>query len=216
MIKFRQYSPLTNTQEDVVVGVGTTMYVSSQTERIMSDVWDYVTRVYYWEGGSLRNVYLGEGVEYTIDADMESISKEIYQTQYQQSLDFARQKVEEEAMNPSVRGNIVEVVRGRMHRGKSGKVVVIKEMPYNAGYRSYMMDKLGVALDDEMGTYVAKNGKSYPTHKNMIWVWAKNCEVKNPVMDYEGTVQIAKDRAQGVVDEYVRQHLACKQSKQVA
>lgn len=61
--------------------------------------------------------------------------------------------------------------------------------------------KLGIALDDEMTTYVAKNGKTYPTHKNMIWVWARNCEVVNPEVDIEDVTYRATSIANREVAE---------------
>ena len=50
-----------------------------------------------------------------------------------------------------------------------------------------------------MTTYVAKNGKTYPTHKNMIWVWARNCEVIEPQVDIEDVTY----RANSVTDREV-------------
>jgi hypothetical protein len=83
------------------------------------------------------------------------------------------------------KGRMVRVVRGKTGKGSEGKVVVSIERPYGMGYRTSYENKLGIALDDEMTTYVAKNGKTYPTHKNMIWVWARNCEVIEPQVDIE-------------------------------
>lgn len=208
MIKYQEYDWQTQKHNEKIVGLGTTLYVRTETERVMSDVWDYVTRVYYWDPqvSKILNVFIDgcgqpENVEYTFDADMEKLLPEIYEANYMRFLDIERQNVEAEAMVPSVRGRFVQVTRGRSHKGQKGKVVVVKQMAYNAGYRSYMTDKLGIALDDEMGTYVAKNGKTYPTHKNMIWAWAQNCEVIAPEPDYEKTVEIAANRARIVVDD---------------
>jgi hypothetical protein len=52
--------------------------------------------------------------------------------------------------------------------------------------------KFGIALDDEMTTYTARNGKQYPTHKNIVWVWARNCEVVDPVVDVPTATRLAE------------------------
>jgi hypothetical protein len=203
MIKYREWDWQSQKYNEKIVGVGTTLYVRSESERVMSDVWDYVTRVYYWDTdeSKIRSVFVDENVEYTFDANMEELLLKIYEDNYMHFLDIERRNAEADAMVTNVRGRFVQVTRGRSHKGQKGKVVVAKQMAYNAGYRSYMTDKLGIALDDEMGTYVAKNGKTYPTHKNMIWAWAQNCEVIAPEPDYEKTVAVAAKRASIVCDD---------------
>ena len=96
-----------------------------------------------------------------------------------------------------MRGREVRVVKGRDKsvKGSVGKVVVVKEMQYSMGYRSSVAPKLGIALDDVM-VEVVRNGKTYTNYKNMIWVWAHNCEVVNPTPDAEYAVKCALSRTE--------------------
>ena len=166
------------------IGVGTTIYTQANSERIMSDVWEWITSVYYWDPatGSVKSMWLGEETKYTIDCDFATIADEVRRAFYLRNLKYHTEKAERAAEIPD-KGRTVKVVRGKTAKGVEGKVVVTIERPYGMGYRTSIETKLGIALDDEMTTYVAKNGKTYPTHKNMVWVWARNCEVVNPEID---------------------------------
>lgn len=166
------------------IGVGTTLYTQANSERIMSDVWEWITSVYYWDPatGSVKSMWLGEETKYTIDCDFATIADEVRRAFYLRHLKYYTEKAERAAEIPD-KGRTVKVVRGKTAKGVEGKVVVAIERPYQMGYRTNLEMKLGIALDDEMTTYVAKNGKTYPTHKNMVWVWARNCEVVNPEID---------------------------------
>ena len=75
--------------------------------------------------------------------------------------------------------------------------------------------KLGIALDDEMTTYTAKNGKQYPTHKNIVWVWARNCDVVNPEIDADYVKTLAMRDAEREVAE-VKSCIAKSHHKPVA
>ena len=166
------------------IGVGTTLFTQSNSERVMSDIWEWITSVYYWDPatGSVKSMWLGEETKYTIDCDFATIADEVRRAFYLRHLKYYTEKAERAAEIPD-KGRTVKVVRGKTANGVEGKVVVAIERPYQMGYRTNLEMKLGVALDDEMTTYVAKNGKTYPTHKNMVWVWARNCEVVNPEID---------------------------------
>jgi hypothetical protein len=166
------------------IGVGTTLYTQANSERIMSDVWEWITSVYYWDAasGSIKSMWLGEETKYTIDCDFATIADDVRRAFYSRNFKYHTEKAERAAEIPA-KGRTVRVVRGKTAKGAEGKVVVTIERPYGMGWRSSLEMKLGIALDDEMTTYVAKNGKTYPTHKNMIWVWARNCEVVNPEID---------------------------------
>ncbi len=190
MIKFTRttgYTPEGNPiKVTETLGVGTTLYTQANSERIMSDIWEWITSVYYWDAdaGAIKSVWLGEETTYTIDCDFETVAEDVRKAFFDRNFKRQLSLASDEAEVPT-KGRVVRVVRGKTSKGAEGKVVVAIERPYGMGYRTSYEMKLGIALDDEMTTYVAKNGKTYPTHKNMIWVWARNCEVINPEVDIE-------------------------------
>ncbi len=190
MIKFTRttgYTPEGNPiKVTETLGVGTTLYTQANSERIMSDIWEWITSVYYWDAdaGAIKSVWLGEETTYTIDCDFETVAEDVRKAFFDRNFKRQLSLASDEAEVPT-KGRTVRVVRGKTSKGSEGKVVVAIERPYGMGYRTSYEMKLGIALDDEMTTYVAKNGKTYPTHKNMIWVWARNCEVINPEVDIE-------------------------------
>jgi len=190
MIKFTRttgYTPEGNPiKVTETLGVGTTLYTQANSERIMSDVWEWITSVYYWDAnaGAIKSMWLGEETTYTIDCDFATIADDVRKAIFDRNFKRQLSMASDEAEVPT-KGRVVRVVRGKTSKGSEGKVVVAIERPYGMGYRTSYEMKLGIALDDEMTTYVAKNGKTYPTHKNMIWVWARNCEVINPEVDIE-------------------------------
>lgn len=186
----RYENPVWNTETHsydyvvTTVGVGSTLYVISETERIMSDVWESVTRAYYFTPEGIQNIcidYYSDSrrmkPQVTLDADYELAISEFHA----RALDRARQERraahERGAQHTAVKGREVVVTRGRSHVGVRGQVVVIKEMMYRAGYRSTLQNKLAIALDDEMTTWTAPSGRQYPVHKNVAWVWSHNCQV---------------------------------------
>lgn len=185
MIKFTRTTdytaeggPIKTTQ---TVGVGTTLYTQCNSERVMSDIWEMITSVYYWDAdaGCVRSMWLDSDVEYSIDCEFDTIAENVKSAFYAKNLKRELESAKYEATVPA-KGRTVKVVRGKSSKGVEGKVVVMIDRPYSMGWKSVTETKLGVAIDDEMTTYVAKNGKTYPTHKNIVWVWARNCEVINP------------------------------------
>jgi hypothetical protein len=195
MIKFeRTVDYKTGEKETVVVGVGTTLYVETRCEQVMSDIWEMLQSVYYWdsEAKSVRSYYTGKDVEYTVDADFDKVYNEMRSTFYEINLNRFKREADCESFKTHIKGRTVKVTKGRNGKGSVGKVVFVKEMMYNMGYRGTIQNKLCIALDDEMTTYVAGNGKTYPTHANTIWVWAFNCEVVNPEADYAQAEERAK------------------------
>lgn len=185
----------------VMVGAGTTMFIRTESEQIMSDIWEYVTKAFYWDGKVIREQWLDNDTTVTIDADFESLLPEIEATEYAKFLKAELDNAEYEAKNPAKRDRLVRVVSGRDKalRGKEGRVVVVKEMQYGMGYRSVMRNKLGIALDDEKVT-VERNGRMYENYKNMIWVWAHNCEVVNPEPDVFYAEKCAKARTESAMN----------------
>jgi hypothetical protein len=181
----------------VSIGVGTTLYIASESEQIMSDIWEYVTKAFYWDGKVIREQWLDNDAVVEIDADFESLLPAIEAAEYAKFLKAELGNAEDEALNPAKRGRLVRVTGGRDKalKGKEGRVVVVKEMQYGMGYRAVMRDKLGIALDDEKVT-VERNGRVYENYKNMIWVWAHNCEVVTPEPDVFYAEKCAKSRTE--------------------
>lgn len=190
------------------VGVGTTLYTQANSERVMSDVWEWITSVYYWDSacGSVRSMWLGDSTEYTIDCEFATIADEVRRAFYLRNLKCHTERAERASKVPD-KGRTVKVVRGKTAKGIEGKVVVAIERPYQMGWRTNLELKLGVALDNEMTTYVAKNGKTYPTHKNIVWVWARNCEVVNPEIDVTEVERRAASDTEREVAEIQRKAL---------
>ena len=202
MIKFtRIVDYKTMAKETVIVGVGTTPFTQSKCEQIMSDVWEYITRAHYWDSETrrLESVCLNENTEFVIDGNFDAIKEDFLAATYERSLPYHLAKAKNEALNPAVKGLTVKVTRGKTSKGVQGKVVVVIERPYSMGWKTSLENKLGIALDDEMTTYTAKNGKQYPTHKNIVWVWARNCEVVNPEIDTERAKSLAMGDAERAV-----------------
>jgi hypothetical protein len=181
----------------VSIGVGTTLFIRNDSEQIMSDIWEMVTKAFYWDGKVIREQWLDNDAIVEIDADFGSLLPEIESAEFAKFLNVELENAEYEAKNPAKRGRLVRVVGGRDKalKGKEGRVVVVKEMQYGMGYRSVMRDKLGIALDDEKVT-VERNGKVYENYKNMIWVWAHNCEVVTPEPDVFYAEKCAKARTE--------------------
>ena len=192
MIEYQECTDYaTGTYVRRTVGVGTTLYTLNESERVMSDVWEYVWRGYYWDGQRITNHWLNSNPDddarwkttHVIDADYDTILPQVYAKLLHCQRGIAREKLEAKAADPAVRGRTVRVTRGRTARGAQGTVVAVIERPYNAGYRSSLQHKLGVALDDVTEPYTAANGRVYQRHVNMVWVWAMNCQVVDPLVD---------------------------------
>lgn len=201
-----------------VVGVGTTLFTKCNSEQIMSDIWEWIESAYYWdtESGTLKSMWVSNADEVTVDGDFESLKPAITESFFKRNLYRRNEIAEAAAMDPAVKNRMVKVVRGKTSKGAEGKVVVVIERPYGMGWRTSMEPKLGIALDDEMTTYVAKNGKTYPTHKNMIWVWARNCEVTKVEVDYDGAKKLAVSDTESQVADLANKVLSSVRKAAVA
>jgi hypothetical protein len=192
----------TKGMELTVEGNAATLYVKTESERIMSDVWEYVTRVYFWDGERVSSRVVDNTehykVEYTIDAT-EAVLREMEAKMGARFLEQEMAAADTRARKPEM-DQIVRVVRGRQNLGTVGRVVVSKYMEYRAGYRTQMLLKYGIALDDAKGVYTAPNGRQYPRYLNMVWAWAHNVEVNQPVVD----VALAQSRAQATLNEFMQ------------
>lgn len=178
---------------------GAVLRVYGDSVRIMSDVWESYTHALVWDAAtkSPKTLILWGSndpckeimvkTKATVDATPEVI--EAYR-QYliEKSVASLRETDMERANTPST-GKTIKVVSGRKEKGVVGKVVYITKMPYRAGYQSYMMDKLCVALNDEKIVVRGKYGKTFDRYVNTVWVWARNVQVMNPEQyisnDYE-------------------------------
>jgi len=187
----------------VTIGAGTTLFIRTDSERVMSDVWDMITKAFYWDpvAAAVREQWLDDKTKVVVDADYDKILPLIEKAEYNRFLAREIETAKDEAENPAVRERMVRVTKGRDKsvKGAVGKVVVIKDMQYSMGYRSSVQPKLGIALDD-VKVKVERNGRVYENYKNMIWVWAHNCEVVNPAPDAEYAVKVALSRT----DSYMK------------
>lgn len=188
------------TKVPVTIGAGTTLFIRTDSEQIMSDIWEMVTKAFYWDpvANAIREQWLDdESTKVVVDADLDTVLPAIEKAEYNRFLAREIETAKDEAENPAVRDRMVRVVGGRDKKVKGliGKVVVVKDMQYNMGYRSSVQPKLGIALDDEK-IDVVRNGKTYSNYRNMIWVWAHNCEVVNPAPDAEYAVKCALSRTE--------------------
>lgn len=175
---------------------GTTLYVGSRSTQIMSDVWGTELYALYWDedSKSVKHAHLdtyewsrrddGYGkASATVDATEEVWKKvELYYTD-----EFFRE-YESKALAEAKqiqKDSLVKVVAGRYSKGAEGKVVVILTKPYGMGYRANLERKFGIATSDEMIDKVV-NGKVYKNYKDVVWAWARNCELTAvPSIDIE-------------------------------
>lgn len=153
--------------------------------RIMSDVWGSADWATVWDEATasprkiLVNVYDMQGpdwkpVQITVDATDEI--REKYNL-WQINLEFQRRvgNAESEARQIE-KGCIVKVVRGKNGKGTVGKVVVQMQASYGMGYRASVENKLGVATSDVTFKKALPNGRVVDAHRDMVWVWQRNCE----------------------------------------
>jgi hypothetical protein len=113
----------------------------------------------------------------------------------QRHFDSLVQDAEDRAMEFE-KGSIAQVVRGKTSKGMQGKVVVMISAPYRMGYRAVQKRKLGIATSDVMIKKPLSNGKVVDAHKDMIWVWAMNCQrLDKPQIDRDALLKQARDRA---------------------
>ena len=190
--------------------VGRSLYVQTETVRVMSDVWEDGLFLYsVRDDGTLARdsveYYYENPTEdrtiYEIDATPEAF--ELYRAaQEERQFETLVHNTNADYANPAVKGRVVEVVRGRnTPKGKVGKVVVVIMRPYGMGYHSSLRPKLGIATSARMVDKVMDNGKVFKNHADMIWVWAHNCEVENPqTADLAECRRMAQDFAKRQVD----------------
>lgn len=114
----------------------------------------------------------------TVDADehikaafLEYLTEKLYKSL------FEKNQKHNDQIEP---GCQVEVYKGRTAKGTKGKVIARIARSYGGGwqYGKYWKAKeefkLGVATSDVM-IDVVKNGKTFKNHKDVEWVWERNC-----------------------------------------
>ena len=198
--KYNQYTPEGTVVHTKTVGEGSTLYWRSESVQVMSDIWEWLPVAYYEENGRLaQRIVNFETDTVVVDATPETFQR-LFKTEYDRYFTRFTGDADHQANRVDVKGRMVKVTRGRTDKGKVGKVVAIIERPYSMGYRSSYEYKLGIAIDDQKMEVKAPNGKTYQNYVNLIWVWARNCEVVNPTPDYTDIVERATDAANVLVN----------------
>lgn len=159
--------------------------VVDQSYRIMSDVWGTADFALVWDEASaspkqvLVNVYDMQGAGYVptkIEVDATPEAREKY-TQWLINVRFNQLVNDaENEVRAIEKGSIAKVVKGRNAKGTQGKVVVKMQARYGMGWKSSIQNKLGIATSDVMIKKALSNGKVVDAHRDMVWVWAHNCE----------------------------------------
>jgi hypothetical protein len=188
MLRANEYNLSTNSYQKVTKYVGRSMFVQSQTVQVMSDIWeDHMVLHSLGENGRINETSVGgwygckreDCLSFAIDVTEEAYEdyRKCVEEQYYENM---VRTATAEAEDPAFKGRVVKVVSGRRHRGEIGRVVVVMDAYYGMGYHGYTTKKLGVATSPRTVDKVMPNGKVFQNHVDMIWVWAKNCEVEKP------------------------------------
>ena len=188
-------------RETKTIAVGATLDTWNGSIRIMFDEWASTTYASYWDEAEQCIKQIAEVSKVTIDATPEVMAKVknfIYEREYVKALSDAQSEAER-----IVKDSIVKVARGRSSKGTEGKVVVTLQKPYQTGYRANLELKLGIATSDVKINVAAANGKVYENYRDIVWVWARNCDlVVVPEIDLEAV----KERASSVTEGKLRSY----------
>lgn len=162
--------------------IGRSLYMDSELTPYSDDYDQYLVKFVMSvnSAGKLEKTYITDTDEYVLDAD-EKVFEEYRQSCYKTAYDKIVETHDNKEKDPSVKDRVVIVKRGKTAVGTVGKVVVVIQKPYGMGYRSSMENKLGIATSPIMVDKVMPNGKVFQNHRDMVWVWARNCESENPV-----------------------------------
>ena len=204
MITAKRHNYVTKTDEVKTFGVGTTLYRTMESVQVMSDIWDYLPVAYYEDNGKINRMFIEPEDVVTIDADIDAVCARVFAHEKEKAANEIRRAAEIEAERVDVKDRVIQVVAGRNSKGSVGKVVFVKEMMYAMGYRARPEPKLCVALDDTMVQVRAANGKIYNNYANVIWVWARNCEVVKPLVNLYGIDTVSSEKAESAVGSLKR------------
>ena len=182
---------------------GMTLRVWQGSVQVMSDVWEMSMFAEYWDDAT-QSVQTESWLERaTVDAPPDVVAK-AEAWLYARLYDAAFQKnkaLEEQEARRIVKEAQVRVVAGRTSKGTEGKVVVVLQRSYGMGYRSTVEDKLAIATSEVKVKVAAANGRVYDNYRDVVWVWARNCElVEVPGIDLESVKERARNAAQYEVE----------------
>jgi hypothetical protein len=185
MIKRKIPHYLSDTGVDSVVTslVGRSMFVSQEWSNYSDD---YPRIPYTYLNSIDENGLL---VKYSVDpADCDGYEIDYtemcffdyWTAQYNKSFNAEKINAEKHVNNVTIKDRVVKIVRGRTNKGTVGRTVVVITRPYRMGYKSIMKVKLGIATSPVMIDVTMPNGRVFKNHRDMVWVWAQNCEVEVP------------------------------------
>lgn len=178
------YSSGSRVETVETLGVGATLSAKWETVQVMSDIWERMLVVTYWDSEKQepKTAYLERG-EVTVDFTPEVLRAYV---KFRANL-FAedrmalRMKRLSEEHKKVVKGATVKVTGGCNSKdlvGQTFPVVAVITKVYNAGPgRSYEAPLAALAMDDEMKEVIGKNGRTYQNHANVRWVWAMYLDV---------------------------------------
>jgi hypothetical protein len=190
-------------RETKTIAVGATLNTWKGTIQVMSDEWAMTTYASYWDETAQCIRQIAEVASVTVDVTPEVMVK-VKDFVYGRAYENALAQAQKEAAR-ILKDSIVKVARGRISKGIEGKVAVAIQRPYGMGYRSTVETKLGIATSDVKVKVPAANGKVYENYRDMVWVWARNCDlVEVPEIDLEEV----KERASSATEYQLRDYKA--------
>lgn len=179
------------------------------TVRIMSDVWGRADEALVWDKAAkcpklvtIRTCDYQWDTNSHAEVDATKAVKAAYRKylikqEYNDILGAEQARV-----NRIEKGCMIKVTRGRkVPKGTVGKVIVMLERMYGFGYMARPATKLGIATSDVMVDQIGKNGKVYKGHKDMVWVWAFNCDRTDVAdIDEDEVMQMATENVDGKLE----------------
>lgn len=173
--------------------------------QVMSDIWCGADEATVWDDkeNAPKRMYINiydmnpsdwKPAEINVDAT-EEVKEKYREWLTQRHFESLVRDAEDHALQFE-KGAIAKVVKGKSSKGVQGKVVVMISAPYRMGYRAIQARKLGIATSDVMIKKPLSNGKVVDAHRDMVWVWAMNCErIDKPQIDRDALLQQARERA---------------------
>ena len=73
------------TKVPVTIGAGTTLYIKTESEQVMSDIWEMITKAFYWDpvANAVREQWLDdESTKVVVDADLDTVLPAIEKAEY--------------------------------------------------------------------------------------------------------------------------------------
>ena len=201
----KKWNSETNKYDEIVrnFAEGCVFELGARSCQIMSDEWDTEYYAKYWDKDTQSVKFIGlylagdDGWSRNSHAEIdatEEVWSEIEDFYFREIFHEYERNALREAQQIK-RDSIVKVTSGRTAKGIAGKVAVIIERAYGMGYHSSIENKLGIATSEEKIEKIV-NGKVYQNYKDVVWVWARNCQLVNiPDIDIDAIVNAAKKAA---------------------